>query len=150
MKAPFLLLLVTGLLPAADQARNDLVDKDIEFLRGTWYFVRQEGAADDDKSPGSIVFTKEKMMIRLPGAKEATAYPYQIKPGNDPKEIDVLYPDAMKTDARRLGIYTVERVGETDRLKICLAVSFDQERPKDFRSKRNNEVFVLERNNMWW
>jgi uncharacterized protein (TIGR03067 family) len=150
MNARFLLLLVVGLLPAADKPKNDLDGKYAESLRGRWRFVTPKEAADDAKSAGSIVFTKDKMMIRLPGAKEATAYPYQIKPGNDPKEIDVLYPDAMKEDARRLGIYSMERVGEKDRLKICLAVSFDQERPKDLSIKRNNEVFVLERDNIWW
>jgi uncharacterized protein (TIGR03067 family) len=150
MNARFLLLLVAGLLPAADKPRNNLVDKDIESLRGKWRFVSQSEAADDVKSAGSIFFAKDKMMIRLPGAKEATAYPYQIRPDNDPKEIDVLYPDAMKADARRLGIYSIEKVGEKDRLKICLAISFDQERPKDFRIKRNKEVYVLERDNIWW
>jgi uncharacterized protein (TIGR03067 family) len=150
MNARVLLLIVAGLLPAADKSKDNLVDKDIEFLRGGWYFVTPMDGADDDKSPGSIVFTKDKMTIRLPGAKEATAYPYQIKPGNDPKQIDVLYPEVMKADARRLGIYSIERDGEKDRLKICLAISFDQARPKDFTVKRNNEVFVLERHNMWW
>jgi hypothetical protein len=89
-------------------------------------------------------------MIRLPGAREAKAYPFEIKPGNDPKEIDILHPDAITRDARQLGIYSIKRVGDKDRLTLCLPVSFGQERPKDFTQKRNNEVFVLERDNIWW
>jgi uncharacterized protein (TIGR03067 family) len=150
MNARVLLLFVAGLLPAADKSKDDEFDKDIHSLGGRWRFVTLKEAADDAKSAGYIVFANDKMLIRLPGAEEATAYPFEIKPGNDPKEIDVLYPDAMKADARRLGIYSIERDGEIDRLKICLAISFGQERPKDFSIKRNNEVFVLERNNMWW
>jgi uncharacterized protein (TIGR03067 family) len=150
MNARLVLLLVAGFLPAADKLKDGPVEKDIELLRGRWRLVTQSGAGDDAKSAGSIVFTKDKMMIRLPGDKEATAHPYEIKPGSDPKEIDILYPDAMKADARRLGIYSIERVGKKDRLKICLALCFNQERPKDFSQKRNNEVFVLERENLWW
>jgi uncharacterized protein (TIGR03067 family) len=149
MNALVLLLLVAGFLPAADKSKDESVDKDIEILRGKWYFVMQKDA-DNDKSPGSIVFSKDKMTIRLPAVEEASVHPYMIEPGADPKAIDILYPDAMKTDARRLGIYSIERVGQKDRLKICLAVSFGQERPKDFSVKRNTEVFVLERNNLWW
>ena len=153
MNARLLLVLAVGLLPAADKPKDEAIEKEVKALQGTWRIVAHqqngEKAAENATGLGTIVFTKDEIRIKHP-RDVVDLNPYQIRPGKDPKQIDVLFPDAMKTDARRLGIYSVERVGETDRLKICLAVCFDQERPKDFSIKRNNEVFVLERNNIWW
>ena len=150
MNARLVLLLVAGFLPAAEKLKDDPVEKEMEPLLGRWRFVAANEAANDAKPAGAIVFTKDKLMIRLPGAKEATAHPFEIKPGADPKQLDVMHPDAMTADARRLGIYSIEKVGKKDQLKICLALCFNQERPKDFSQKRDNEVFVLERDDIWW
>jgi uncharacterized protein (TIGR03067 family) len=126
---------------AADEKNGDK-----QKLQGTWKLVKvdkdgkEENAKPDDRDYFDMKFDGDKMILEFKAGstEEAT---YTLDPGKMPKTLDIkpLTTDKGKTI---LGIYDLAG----DKLKLCVAEAGIKERPKEFKSKKQQvTVYYLER-----
>jgi len=137
MKTCCLLLLITGLLAAADAPGQD----DLAKLRGTWLtvsLVSDGKTLVDEKAPPKpgpttkLAYDGDRWTIQV-GDKTVAGGKFKIDPAKTPKEIDILDESGVANDKTKLGIYELD--GDT--YKYCLAPA-GKPRPTGFTSKEGS------------
>ncbi len=142
MKTWNCLILVAGLLVAADKPKQGETDAEQKKLQGTWMVV--SGEASGNKMPQTeteklrIIITGSKIAFKTPDKAEEMTY--KLDPAKKPKEIDITHPKVK--DGTVNGIYSIEG----DNLKICYSKR-EKERPDQFATKAGSRqiLFILKR-----
>lgn len=135
MKWSLLLVLATGLLVAADDAKPDDIKKEMERFQGSWTTVsiQRDGKdvlPDDEKPKLKLTIKDNKRVLKVDDEVRSTGT-YKLNPSKSPKWIDITVSEGPLEGRTVKGIYEIE--GDTQ--KICLTLKEDGERPTDFTSK---------------
>jgi len=132
MKRQVLMIVVVGLLLAADQPKSDATRKEIKDFQGTWKWVSLE--MDGKKLPldafkdGMLVITGDKFTTSLvEGTSHGT---FKVDVSKKPKTIDVTFEDGPDKGKTMPGIYELK--GDT--YKVCMALA-GKDRPTAFATK---------------
>ena len=133
------LMFLVGVL-GAQNAQDDAVKKDLKAFEGTWTLAALEVNGKDvpiDKLMGTTVVIKGDLYTVKVKDK---SFPVTIKlnPSKDPKEIDMIPTEGDKKDQVHKGIYKLEK----DTFKICRGLNPDQERPNQFGTWPDTNVFL--------
>jgi uncharacterized protein (TIGR03067 family) len=138
MKPHYFVILATGVLMAADPAKDNPSKKDLEKLQGTWLTVSlvddgkplvDEKTPAKDRAGTKLVYEGNKWIIKV-GDKSVASGVFKIDSSKTPKEIDILDESGEKNEKTKLGIFELN--GDT--YKYCLAPA-GKPRPKEFSSK---------------
>lgn len=135
MRKQILALLAVALLGA--DARDDVKKEQAKF-KGRWTVLSFEN--DKGKNPvtkSAVEFTGDMMFIALEGSESIKAA-YQVDPGKNPREIDLVPTNGLFKGKTCPGIYDL--AGDT--LKLC--VSNKGPRPKAFKPDAASETNILE------
>jgi uncharacterized protein (TIGR03067 family) len=141
MKSRALFLLAVGCLLAANDPKDDVTQKEMKSLQGTWAptAVESGGAKATDeqlkKVAGDLEIKGDKITMEIwstPG--KATL---KIDPTKKPKTMD--FVNDGKTTG--LAIYELDR----DTLRICFQVEDGRPRPEEFTSKGAFVIFTYKR-----
>jgi uncharacterized protein (TIGR03067 family) len=145
MKIHALLSVAAALLIAAD-AKDDAVQKDKAGLQGTWKMVsvEQEGRKFPDKflEGKGLIFQGDKVTLTGEADRKGT---YAIDPTQKPATLDLTLPDLEQdpkdegTDKTRRWIYQLDG----DNLKICGYESPGKDRPKEFVTKKGDQILLM-------
>jgi uncharacterized protein (TIGR03067 family) len=140
---PLLLSLSLG-TPLDDRARDDanLTFFVEDSLRGSWKVVKaeQDGRTLDEFQIAKFTFKGDRLTISFVGKSvEPVQMRYKLRPGENPKAVDLTFIDDKKAVA--LGIY--ELTGAT--LKLCVAEPEVGKRPIQFKSARQITYVELKR-----
>lgn len=149
-----LLFAQAGLPAAADDSKQQAVQKAREELQGTWKVVsvQSRGKRVPDQQLRNVRFTfqGDKLFIGEPKGR-SSEQPYKIDPSKDPKTFDQVQTYNMQAPGRKKGRTIQHRVTipgiytlEGDKLKIC-ASSPGEKRPSDFEARKDRTLIVLER-----
>jgi uncharacterized protein (TIGR03067 family) len=135
MKTRLAMIMMVGVLMAADDPKGDVAKKEQEKLQGIWKVVSGEQGGKplpDGALSLKFVFAGEKVKT----GEESTSY--RLDPAATPRRID-LTNDQKET---MLGIYQLDG----DRLKICYSDP-GEKRPTEFATKPGAKMllFVLDR-----
>jgi uncharacterized protein (TIGR03067 family) len=137
MKKCTLMLLVVGLLAAADRPRKEKVKKELERLQGTWVAVSVE---ENGRRLRPRIVRLARITLTIDGNKFSFHSPrgdaegtLKIDPTKKPKWMDTVTEEKDKT---RLGIYQLK--GDT--LTLC---GSKERRPTEFKSARNGPKLII-------
>ncbi len=130
---------------------EDPVPDDSTRLEGRWKVValesegRKATAAElEAMKEGAWVFKADRVSFVDPRTPEVTSV-FKVRPGKDPKEIDLTGLEGAQKGKTMEGIYKLEK----DRLTICLRdlASASMKRPRDFATEAGSGLgmIVLER-----
>jgi uncharacterized protein (TIGR03067 family) len=127
----------TWLVPAQDNAAK----KDLAALQGKWTLVAMEvdgKAVEADKLKNTTLAIKDNK-YSLTTRQQLHEVEITLDPGKTPKEIDMKFLDGPNKDRVGRGIYHLE--GDT--LKICRSLDPQEQRPKDFKTEGQINLFVM-------
>lgn len=135
MRIQIMALLAVALLGA--DAKDD-AKKEQAKLKGRWTVLSFENDKGKNAVTNStVVFTLDMMVIALEGSETIKAA-YQVDPGKNPREIDLVPTNGSFKGKTCPGIY--ELTGDT--LKLC--VSNKGPRPKAFKPDAASETNIIE------
>jgi uncharacterized protein (TIGR03067 family) len=128
------------LLVAAVSAEEKDKGKKSDYpLDGVWKVTSLtfNGSEIDDAKGSKFTFKGPKLTRETPDGPET--YSFKLDPTKKPGEVDFV-PDQGENKGKTLkGIYSNEK-GE---LKLCLSLSPDAKRPKEFASKDGEELALV-------
>lgn len=134
------LFLVVGLcLLTSAEPEKTLTDQD--KLQGEWEMVGleiREAQVPAEKLKGTTLTIKDDLYITHV-KKTDHEIRYKLDPKQDPKQIDMIFPDGTNAPKVAKGIYKIDG----DKLIICRAQQPDQDRPTNFVSSSVNDTFVV-------
>lgn len=144
------LILMMGLLLAAQAAEDDTSKGDLARLQGTWLtvsLVSNGKTLMDEKSPPKpgpvtkLVYEGDHWRVKV-GDETVASGILKIDATRTPKEIDILDGSGMNNDKTKLAIYELK--GDT--YKYCIAPS-GKPRPTEFSSQEGsgNSLIVSKR-----
>ncbi len=142
MRQHALLVLVVGLLLAADDPKKDATKKEMAKFQGTWKFVSMEvnGRQSSKEEFGRfrVVFQGHKWTVD-DGDKIAAQVTFKVDPTKKPKTIDLT--STVDHDKGRLirGIYTLEG----DKLTVCDRGEEKGDRPTEFATKPDSGLVLV-------
>jgi uncharacterized protein (TIGR03067 family) len=114
---------------------------DQEKMQGKWLMSAldiQERFVPSEKLEGTVLTIKgDKYTVKTKNIE--TVVTFKLDPTQDPKHIDMFFPDGKNEPKRGKGIYKFEG----DKLIICRSQSLDGERPRNFASSLKNDDFVV-------
>ena len=134
MRMRLLVAVLPFALVGADAAKDDLVKKEVEKLRGTWQLVSAE--TDGKKAPEEnvkqtrIVFEGQKHTVYFGDKKVVHQIPFELDPTTMPKSVTDTLPDGRTIK----GIYEID--GDT--LRSCVAGP-GKDRPSEFSAKEGTK-----------
>lgn len=139
LRALCLLIVLSGI--AAGQ-EGDAAKKDLAAFQGEWMLAAME-ANGEEVSPkrleGTILIMKaDTYQIKVKG-KETPAMTIKLTPKKELSEIDMIAQEGVNKDKVHKGIYEVTK----DTIKICRGLTPEQERPVQFGSWPNTNLFVV-------
>jgi uncharacterized protein (TIGR03067 family) len=138
MKPRLLIVLVAGLLLAADDAK-----KDVQKFQGEWTLVSAKRDGQD---------IPEEMIKGIKRTIKGDDYSvtrdgetllkgkFKVDPSKKPKTIDLTFKDQSGAEVTALGVYDLDG----DNLKICYS-NPGKDRPKDFVSETGITLGVWKR-----
>jgi uncharacterized protein (TIGR03067 family) len=142
-----LLLAMTGVLTAADDAKEEAIKKDRKKYEGTWQVVSLEvegnKAAEEDAKKITVINEADgKWAIEVEG-KVMVRGTSEIDPVKKPKTVDLTITEGDDKGQTALGIY---EFADDNTRKVCLAQA-GKERPTEFSSTAENKhiLAVLKR-----
>ncbi len=142
MKRHALLVLVVGLLLAADDPKDE-VKKEQDKFKGTWIVESAEhkGQASEEGKGDEVTFDGDQVTIKRANGEERKGT-IKIDPTKKPKTIDFTPSDGDNKDKIHPGIYELK----DDTLKVCFSQP-DNERPTAFSTKADSEemLYVFKR-----
>jgi uncharacterized protein (TIGR03067 family) len=120
--------------PAADDANDEAVAKDLRAFKGTWRLSAKEedGKTFSEEEIKDVIGTIDgsgKVSVRR-GDKLLNEGTVKLDPTRSPRTIDVTFTDGERKGQMVLGIYEIEG----DALRVCVARPGD-ERPAEFSAK---------------
>jgi uncharacterized protein (TIGR03067 family) len=139
------LILTAGLLLAADDAKEEPIQKDLKKLEGTWKIVSLQvngaTAAPDDPFvvKGRLIFKGGKYWIDY-GDKLSPKCKVELDVTKDPKTIDFTADEGPQKGKPLRGRY----VFKGDTLQLCLAMAPGNGRPPKLTEK-NAQLITVER-----
>jgi uncharacterized protein (TIGR03067 family) len=125
------LVLVVGLLVAAEKPKKDADSKAAKALQGTWEIVSvtEDGKVQDEAKGARVIFEGDTITVKLSeGDRKGT---FKIDPKK--KHFDFTPSDGPNKDQMHKGIYELKKGA----LKLCVAKG-DAERPKAFTSEEGS------------
>ncbi|MFL5339180.1 MAG: TIGR03067 domain-containing protein [Gemmataceae bacterium] len=138
MKRLSLILLVV-LLIAAEPAEE--AKKDLAKLQGQWEMAALEvdgQLVPAEKLQGTLLTVKgDQYTVAVKDTKHGVTI--TLDPGQNPKSIDMAFPDGPNAPKIGKGIYKIEE----DKFVVCRAQSTDGERPTQFGTWPNTGVFQV-------
>ena len=135
------LVLVTGLLLAADEPKDAAAKKESEKISGTWKIISVEpdGQPDTTLRNATVSFAVDgKFTIKFADATRGEGT-YKVDPSKNPKTMDYTLNIGSNKGKLQEGIYALEG----DILKICGSTP-DKPRPKKFSAKADSGQVLLE------
>jgi uncharacterized protein (TIGR03067 family) len=132
-------LLLAAAVVAADKDKEKKSEKSEYPLDGVWKVTSLvfNGSEIDDAKGSKFTFKGPKLSRETPDGMET--YSFKLDPSKKPGEVDFV-PDQGDNKGKTLkGIYWQEK-GE---LKLCLSLSPDAKRPKEFASKDGEELALV-------
>ncbi len=139
-----LIFLMATSLIAEEPAKQDVLNRDIAGIQGTWRIVTLE--ADGQKAPGEIVAVlklifKDDTLSFKPGEPGYSNYRFKLDPTTKPASFDMTHADGSEKGKTQVGIYSLTG----DRLLICFREG--KERPKELtaKAKSGQAMYTLER-----
>lgn len=133
--------LFTAVCLVAGQQADDAAKKDLAALQGTWVMVALEvdgKPVPEEKIKGAMLVIKgDKYITKVKGKDYETVI--TLDPGKKPKAIDMVFTEGDKKDKVLRGIYVIE--GDT--LKICRGLQPEQDRPTQFGTWPNTNLFLV-------
>jgi uncharacterized protein (TIGR03067 family) len=136
MRAKLLVVLVVGLLAAAEQ--KDDAKKEQDKLQGTW------AAVEGGPPGGQLTFAGDKFTIRdTKENKDVAKGTFKVDPSKKPKTIDMTVTEDSEGGKYKgktsLGIYELDG----DQLKWCANEPGKTERPKEFVKEASGDRYLL-------
>ena len=131
-----LLLVVLGAQGDPDQA----IKQDLKALQGTWVLTAMEANGIEvppAKLQGTEMTIKDDQYIVKVKDREFKVT-LKLDPTKDPKEIDMIFQEGANKEKVHKGIYKIEK----DEFKLCRGLNPDQERPNQFGTWPNTNVFM--------
>jgi uncharacterized protein (TIGR03067 family) len=138
------MVLVVGLMLAADAPKENDAKKETEKLQGSWRGVSMErgGEVEKERAPQFVLtFDKGQHILKLRDKVHAKG-PFKIDPSKSPKTIDLTDTTADPSDpsgGKAWGIYELD--GDT--LKLCTLDGKRERRPKGFNTKGTDVTLVI-------
>jgi len=115
--------------------------KDLDAMQGTWAMVALEvdgkPVPDEKIKDTTLVVKGDKYITKVKGKEYETII--TLDPGKKPKAIDMVFTEGDKKDKALRGIYEIE--GDT--LKICRGLRPEQDRPTQFGTWPNTNLFLV-------
>lgn len=136
------MILLAGLLVAADKPAKDDAKKDLELLQGGWTFVSAEkdGKPDEGLKNAKLVFKGDKFTRTAAG--QSSTGTVKLDAAAKPKTLDGTFTEGPSKGQKIAAIYSLQG----DVLIICSGGA-GKDRPKEFASKSGtgNLLVVLKR-----
>jgi uncharacterized protein (TIGR03067 family) len=128
--------------PAADDAREAAVAKDLRVLKGNWRLSSKEedGKKFSEGELKDVIGTIDgsgHVSVRR-GGKLINAATVTLDPTKKPKTIDVAFTGGERKGTTALGVYEIE--GDT--FRVCIARPGDG-RPADFSAKAGSGCILV-------
>jgi uncharacterized protein (TIGR03067 family) len=145
MRLRALLILMAALGMAADDAKEDPIQKELKKFEGTWKIVRLEvngtAAAPDDAfvAKGRLIFKGDEYWIDY-GEKLSPKCTVQLDLTKDPRTIDLTAVEGSQKGKPLRGRYAFK----DGKLQLCLALAPGSGRPLTLTNK-NAQLITLER-----
>jgi uncharacterized protein (TIGR03067 family) len=121
--------------------KQDAAKKDLDALQGTWVMVALEvdgKPVPEEKIKGARLVVKgDKYITQVKGKDYETII--TLDPSKKPKAIDMVFTEGDKKDKVLRGIYLIE--GDT--LKVCRGLRPEQDRPTEFGTWPNTNLFLV-------
>ena len=135
------LLLVLGLVGAADEPAASAVRNDMKRLQGTWTVASAttNGKKLEEALGQQLVFAGDQLTIRDNSGKHVQKARYTLDPSRKPKTIDFTPEKPSLGTAFGQAIYRFQADGT---LELC--VGPPEHRPTDFKDKKQL-LFVLKK-----
>jgi len=130
----------TGL--AAAGAGGDASRKDLKLLQGTWVLAAMEANGKEvpvEKLQHTILIIKEDTYTVKIKDKVMSVVRIKLDAAKDPRQIDMTFTDGAAKDKVGKGIYLI--TGDT--FKMCRGLDPDQDRPREFATWPDTNVFVV-------
>jgi uncharacterized protein (TIGR03067 family) len=140
MKVQLSMILIAGLLLAADTPKEDAAKKDQDKLQGTWVVVAAErdGQPLDRIKGGKLIISGTNFTIHTQSGFELKG-DYRRDPSKKPKTMDLTHTEGMLRDKTWQAIYHLEG----DELKICYAeADSGKDRPTDFATAEGSGLLL--------
>ncbi len=141
MKYRIPLILLVGLLLAADKPRDKGAAADQKNLQGTWKVLEsEEGGQKASKKALEnlrLVIRGDRIIFRK-GDMDQRSYSFTLDPAKKPPTIDVVRLDGRTKGKAGLGIYALD--GDT--LRICMD-NLGKKRPEGFATGTNKGVSLM-------
>ena len=120
--------------PAADDANDEAVAKDLRAFKGTWRLSSKEvdGKKFSEEEIKDVIATNDgsgNISVRR-GDKEINEGTVKLDPTKEPKTVDVTFTGGERQGQKVLGIYEIE----SNFFRVCVARAGD-ERPSEFSAK---------------
>ncbi len=129
-------LVLLFLPPGENQAK-----KDQDRMQGAWVLVALEvngKLVPPDKLKDTLLEIKgDKYITKVKGKSFETTF--TLDPGKKPMAIDMMFVEGDKKDKVLKGIYLLEG----DMLKICRGLQAEQDRPAQFATWPDTNVFLV-------
>jgi len=136
MRWYMLMVLMVGLLIAADGPQDDAAKKELKTFQGTWILVSAERdgkKAADEKAIKLIITGTKYSLTQESSAVIGHRGTFLLDPAKKPKATDVTVTEGPDKGKTFLGIYELSN----DDYKVCFAPA-GKERPTEFSSKSGN------------
>jgi len=129
-------LAVCLLLVAAEEKGKKKAD---DTFKGTWKIANLTfgGAEQEDWKGYKFTFKGDKCMAQRPDGDQT--YTFKVDASKKPHEIDLIPEEGENKGKASKGIYMVKD-GE---LKVCIPISPDVDRPKEFASKEGEQIALI-------
>ena len=139
MSGRMLAVLAAGLFLAADNPKDEAVQKEFKQLAGTWKPVSyeldgQKPVTDEQLAMARLTMTADGKIKVAFGDMAILEGATKIDPSKTPKTVDIKFQGGDMDGKTSLGIYELK--GDTYRL--CRAAP-GKERPKEFSSKAGSD-----------
>jgi uncharacterized protein (TIGR03067 family) len=138
-----LMVLMVGLLIAADGPQDDAAKKELKTFQGTWVLVSAERdgkKASDEKAIRLVIMDTKYSLTQESSAVIGHRGAFLLDPAKKPKATDVTVTEGPEKGKTFLGIYELSN----DDYKVCFAPA-GKERPTEFSSKSGNLLQVWKR-----
>jgi uncharacterized protein (TIGR03067 family) len=143
MRVHTLLLVVVGLLIAADKPKKDDAKKELNKLQGTWTIVAVEvnGAQmpEDERKNVGIKMILKGDKYTIDGGERTHKGTFKVQPDKKPKAMDCHPSEGELKDKVIKAIYELKG----DKLKICYDISC-KTRPEEFTTKDKDGYVLIE------
>jgi uncharacterized protein (TIGR03067 family) len=123
-------------LVAAEEKAKKAAD---DTFKGVWKISTLSfgGAEQEDWKGYKFTFKGDKLMAQRPDGDQT--YTFKVDSSKKPAEIDLIPEEGENKGKASKGIYQVKD-GE---LKMCIPISPDVDRPKEFASKEGEQVALI-------